>query len=144
MLLFGRLAEVFEALVPELEPAGDGDDAQRAGGCVGGLEQADVVGDDAVAAALEAGGEGGFSGSGVAEEGDDAAGVLDRAGVQGEQAVLVAERAEDGAEEVGGDVGDGGAGGEVDADFVAVAHVVAGGVRDVEQVFGGGDLGKLP
>lgn len=71
VLLLGGFAEVVEALAPEFEPAGDGDDAHGgfeldgAGfGRVGlGFEEADVVRDDGVAATLEGGGGSGFTGA---------------------------------------------------------------------------------
>jgi len=131
---------VLETLVPELQPAGDGDDTHRVGP---GLQEADVVGDDQVPAALEAGGEGGLAGAGVAEKCGDVARALDRAAVQREQAVLMAENAEDGAEQIGGDIGGRSAGDDLDTDFAAVANVVARYAGDIEQIFRGRDLTVL-
>jgi hypothetical protein len=74
---------------------------------------------------METGGEGGLAGAGVAQEGGDRAGLLDRASVQREQAVLMAENAEDRAQQIGGDIGGWRAGDDLDADFAAVADVVA-------------------
>lgn len=142
ILLDGRFAEMLQSLTPELEPAGDGDDLQGLGIGVG-VNQADVVGDDAMAATLEAGGQGGFSCPRVTQEGGDGASTLDRAGVQGKHSVLVTQDAKDGAEQVSRDVGGWSIGCKLQTDFVSISDVVARGTRDVEQTFGGGNLAEI-
>lgn len=51
----------------------------------------------------------------------------------------MAEGTEDGTEQVGGDVGEGDAGNDLNADVVAVADVVAGDAFDIEEIFVEGD-----
>lgn len=139
---FGGCAELLEGAAPELEGRCDGDDEGVAGilrglgraGARAGVEEADVVGDDGVAAAIEEGGEGGFAGAGVAEEGDHPVTHADGAGVQGVHAGLVAEGGEDGREEVGADVGGEGVGGGLDEDLAAVADEEVGDAGDAEEV----------
>ena len=132
-ILFNWLfAEKLKALIPELEPAGNGYNAHGVRFGVGfGLQETDVVGDDAMTATLQAGGEGRFSCAGIAEEGSDDPCRLDGAGMQWEQAILVAENTKDGAEQIGGDVGDGGAVVDFDPNFITIANVVAGGSGDI-------------